>query len=139
MPSPKRGEKTRNMGTWTEAFYWSTVRSLLRNGFKYYKPISECRRRARVGKGKYKCENCGKIVPAYVWDTYKSGKKKGQKYKRSFVQVDHIVPVGQLRCSLDLPEFLERLTCEDPNGYRLICLDCHKLKTADDIKNMRAP
>lgn len=42
-------------------------------------------------------------------------------------QVDHIVPVGSLRCSEDLAGFVERLTPED--GFQILCIPCHQQKT----------
>ena len=33
--------KTRNLNTWTEAKYFSTIRSALRKAFQYYKPMQE--------------------------------------------------------------------------------------------------
>ena len=43
------------------------------------------------------------------------------------VQIDHIVPVGSLRCAEDLIGFVERLTPED--GFQVLCVPCHQIKT----------
>lgn len=109
--------RDRNAGTWTEARYWQQVRSSLRNGFRYWKPIMECKlssRRKYVGsnrrqKWEYECAACG-------------GWFMGKE-----IQVDHVVAVGSLKCSDDLVRFLEALTVED--GFQVLCKECHKEKT----------
>ena len=110
----KRVAKTRNCGTWSEARYWSQVRSALRWGFRFWKPIINAKIAARrpyngpnkLQKWEYQCAICKK------W------------FKALQVEVDHIVPVGSLTCVEDLPGFLERLTAE--KGYRVLCKPCHK-------------
>lgn len=116
-------EKTRNAGTWSEARYWGAVRSALRRGFRFWKPITDVKnaaKRAKKNGGRqkweYKCADCKK------W------------YKGSEVQVDHIIPVGTLRCAEDIVGFLERLTAEaqDCDGnpqYQVLCKSCHQIKT----------
>jgi 5-methylcytosine-specific restriction endonuclease McrA len=46
------------------------------------------------------------------------------------IQIDHIVPVGTLRCGDDLKEFVERLTPEE--GFQVLCLECHLIKTNEE-------
>ena len=109
--------KTRNANTMTEAAYWGMVRSVLRRGFRYWKPIQRAKASARIvynGENKrrkwsYICAKCGGEFDA-----------KG-------VQVDHIKPVGSLRCLDDLPQFVANLTQE--YGYQVLCKECHKEKT----------
>lgn len=114
-----RVPKTRNAGTMTEAAYWGKVRSLLRKGFMYWKPMQKTKEEAsRPYKGpnkrlkkEYKCAKCKK------W------------FKGADVQIDHIIEAGSLRCSEDLAGFLERLTPEDPKAYQVLCKPCHQIKT----------
>jgi len=109
--------KTRNNGEWTESRYWQQVRSSLRKGFRYWKPIIQCKinsRRKYVGNNKrqkweYKCNDC-----------------KGW-FMEKHVQVDHIVPVGTLKRPEDIIIFLERLTTE--TGFQVLCRNCHQIKT----------
>lgn len=109
--------KHRNNGTWSEAKYWGSVRSILRRGFRYWGPISECKKEARrvyIGEGKrqkweYQCNHCSEWFPDKE------------------CQVDHIEPVGSLKSGEDLKGFLERLTPE--SGFQLLCKGCHKIKT----------
>ena len=113
----KRVERTRNAGTWTEAQYWGFIRSCLRRSFRYWKPLNEARNKAKrkyKGKNKrqkweYQCAKCEK------W------------FKGKDIQVDHIIPVGSLRCYEDVAGFIERLTVED--GYQCLCKKCHQIKT----------
>ena len=117
-----KAPKTRNANTMTEAAYWGLLRSILRRGLRYWKPIMAARLSVRMkysGDNKrqkwvYPCNACKK------W------------FKGTEVQVDHIVPVGALTCLDDLPEFVRRLTAEE--GYQLLCKECHKMKTAEERK-----
>lgn len=117
-------EKTRNAGLWTEARYWGGVRSALRRGFRFWRPIVQCKldaRRAKVDGGRqkweYVCAECSN------W------------FKGTEVEVDHTVPTGSLKCADDLTGFLERLTAEE--GYRLLCKPCHKIKTNEEKEARR--
>jgi 5-methylcytosine-specific restriction endonuclease McrA len=110
-------KRTRNNGQWTEARYWQQVRSSLRQGFRYWLPIKQCKmasRRKYIGNNKrqkweYKCAHC------HQWFMDKQ------------VQVDHVIPVGSLRCTEDIKGFLERLTTE--TGFQTLCKPCHQVKT----------
>ena len=101
--------RTRNNGTMTEAAYFGKIRSVLRQGFRYWKPLRQCKadaRREYTGDNKrqkweYQCNDCKE------WFTGKQ------------VQVDHITPVGSLRSLDDLPAFVYRLTVEE--GYQILC------------------
>ena len=115
-----RVKKTRNCNTMTEAAYFGMLRSVLRRGFRYWKPIQRTKLAARIvynGENKrrkwsYICAKCGGEFDA-----------KG-------VQVDHIKPVGSLRSLEDLPQFVANLTQED--GYQVLCKPCHKDKTNEE-------
>lgn len=117
----RRVARTRNGGTWTESQYWSAIRSALRRKFMYWRPLKEAEKKARravSGKGRqkweYQCSQCRK------W------------HKGKDVEVDHIVPCGSLLCYEDIPGFIERLTCEDVNGYRVLCKACHQKHTNEE-------
>ena len=111
--------KSRNHGTMTEAQYWAKVRSLLRRGFMYWKPMAialENASRPYKGSNKrqkkeYKCAKCKKWFP------------------RKEVEIDHIEEVGSLKCADDVQKFLERLTPEDPKAFQILCKEDHKEKT----------
>ena len=110
-------KRTRNAGTMTESMYWSKVRSELRRAFRYWKPMQKAKEEARRKnqsenkrlKYEYQCNHC---------DSW---------YPDKDIEIDHIVPVGSLRCADDLVGFLERLTVED--GFQVLCKECHQIKT----------
>jgi 5-methylcytosine-specific restriction endonuclease McrA len=106
--------KTRNNSTLTESAFWGMIRSTLRQRSRYWKPVSEAKKRARRPysgdnkklKWEYKCAMCKKY------------------FIEQEIQVDHIVPAGALKCANDLPGFVERLFCE-VDGLRVLCKPCH--------------
>lgn len=114
-----RVPKTRNGNTLTESQYWSKVRSVLRNGFRYWKPMTnalEAASRPYKGDNKrlkkeYQCARCEDWFP------------------RKNVAIDHIIPVGSLKCGEDLKGFLERLTPEETEAFQILCDPCHLIKT----------
>jgi len=110
--------KSRNAGTMTESAFWSFIRSALRQKSRWWKPITECKLKAkRAYKGpnkrqkfEYKCASCGNWFP------------------EKQINVDHIKPAGSLNCAQDLPGFVERLFCEQDN-LQVLCETCHDQKT----------
>lgn len=110
--------KTRNAGTMTESAFWSFIRSALRQKSRWWKPITECKMKARRAykgpnkrqKFEYQCNTCKLWFP----------EKK--------INVDHMVPAGSLNTGQDLPGFVERLFCEQEN-LQVLCETCHDKKT----------
>jgi 5-methylcytosine-specific restriction endonuclease McrA len=113
-----RSPKVRNAGTMTESAFWSFIRSALRQKSRWWKPITECKLKAkRTYKGtnkrqkfEYQCANCKNWFP------------------EKQINVDHIKPAGSLNCAQDLPGFVERLFCEQEN-LQVLCEKCHDVKT----------
>lgn len=113
-----RPPKSRNMGTMTEAAFWSMLRSHLRRLSLRWKPRAECLKRARRTykgpnkrqKWEYQCCIC---------KAWYSGKE---------VEADHIVSCGSLKSFEDLAVFTERLLVE-VDGWQCICKTCHNVKT----------
>jgi 5-methylcytosine-specific restriction endonuclease McrA len=109
--------KHRAGGRWSEARYFSFIRSALRKASMRW-PVKQDvlneNRRAKQFEGRhkfeYQCEAC---------EEWKVGKE---------VAVDHINPAGSLKTYADLPGFVERLFCEADN-LQLLCVDCHQAKT----------
>ena len=97
------------MGTFTEAMLMSKIRSALRNIWRFYKPRAAAKKLAeKTVKGKrhkleYKCSDCKK------W------------FRSKEVEVNHKSPAGSRTCFEDIPSFCERLFCEDPQGYTVLC------------------
>lgn len=117
-------EKPRASGTMTESAFWSYIRSALRQRSRFWKPIQLAKlkvRRKYNGSNKrqkyeYKCNSCKNWFPAKE------------------VNVDHILPVGTLKASSDLPQFVDRLFCEEDN-LQVLCGPCHDKKTSKELKN----
>ena len=113
-----RVPKTRNAGTMTESAFWSFIRSALRQKSRWWKPITECKMKARRAykgpnkrqKFEYLCNSCK------TWFPDKQ------------INVDHIVGAGSLNCGQDLPGFVDRLFCEQDN-LQVLCTTCHDHKT----------
>ncbi len=117
----KKVERPRNAGTMTESAFWSFIRSALRQKSRWWKPITQCKMKARRAykgpnkrqKFEYQCNECNNWFPD----------KK--------VNVDHINPAGTLRSANDLPGFVERLFCEI-QGLQVLCSGCHDIKTKNE-------
>lgn len=117
--------KTRCGGQWTEARFFSFIRSALRRSSSRWAPAFACLRAAETGKkvnektGRiamhYRCSECGNELP------------------RKEVAIDHIVEAGTLRSFDDLPGFAERLFCE-ADGFQILCVPCHAIKTNEAKK-----
>ena len=118
-----KSPKIRNAGTMTESMFWSFIRSGLRQKSRWWKPITECKLKAkRKYKGpnkrqkfEYQCSICKE------WFAEKN------------VNVDHIIGAGSLNCADDLPGFVNRLFCEHEN-LQVLCKTCHDAKTKLDKK-----
>lgn len=126
MAKRKLVEKSRCAGTMSEAMYWSFIRSALRQKSRWWKPISVCKEKARRAykginkrqKYEYQCKSCKGYFPDKE------------------INVDHIHPVGTLKCANDLPFFVENLFCEIDN-LQVLCLNCHNDKTKKEAASRK--
>lgn len=113
--------KTRNAGTLTESAYFSKIRSTLRSGFRWWKPMALALEKAsRPYKGpnkrlkkEYQCNHCKDWKP------------------RKEVEIDHIVECGSLKTLDDIIPFIIKLTPESPDAFQILCKPCHRVKTND--------
>jgi len=110
---------SRNGGTMTESQYFSKIRSILRSGFRYWKPMQMALDNAsrpsqnvnkRIKK-EYQCAKCNK------W------------FKRADVEIDHIEEAGSLNKYDDIVPFIQKLTKEEVTAYQILCKPHHKEKT----------
>lgn len=119
--------KTRNANTLTESEYFSKIRSMLRSGFRYWKPMQLALQKAsrpsqsvnKRLKTEYQCATCKK------W------------FKRADVQIDHIEECGSLKTYDDIVPFIQRLTVENVSAYQILCKHDHKIKTSSYLKNKK--
>lgn len=113
-----------NNGTMTQSMFWSMIRSALRQKSRWWKPIAQAKTNARrryKGPNKrqqweYQCNQCK------AWFSEKN------------INVDHIIPAGQLNDFHDLPGFVKRLFCE-VDGLQVMCSKCHDAKTKKEKEN----
>lgn len=99
---------------WSEARYWTFIRSGLRQMWSRYPNKYQCLKNARVGRNQYLCAGCSKIFPS----------KK--------VAVDHIVPCGTLNSFETMKIFASNLFCSLDN-LQVLCKDvCHYKKTMQE-------
>ncbi len=120
--------RTRNGGTWTEAMFWGRIRGALRKTFAAWVPMQQAMKNARrpsqradrpLLKWEYLCASC------QCWFPLKEEGPEGSK----LVQCDHITPAGSLRNFDDLPNWIAKLTDEDPKHFQCLCIACHQVKT----------
>ena len=118
---------SRNGGTMTESQYFSKIRSILRSGFRYWKPMQlalEASSRPSESTNKrikkeYQCNHCK------------------QWFKRADVEIDHIEEAGSLNNYDDIVPFIQRLTKEHISSYQILCKPDHKIKTDDFRKSKK--
>lgn len=121
-PVEKKGRKTtppfEAWPQWTEAKFWSFLRSGLRAKWSRWPPkyaVLAAATRPYNGPNKRQkketqCAECKK------WHPQKD------------ISVDHITPVGTLRCYEDLPDFCRRLFV-GIDKLQCLCKACHDRKT----------
>jgi hypothetical protein len=63
-------------------------------------------------------------------------RKCRQWFPEKDINVDHILPAGSLNCAQDLPQFVERLFCEQDN-LQCLCLSCHDKKTLKEKQSKK--
>lgn len=118
--SKQRVPREYNGGTYTKAQMFGRIRSVLRQGFRYWAPFKlalDYAEDGKVGRAKaYRCAACG------------------QRFKRVDVQVDHVEPCGTLRSFDDINGFVRRLLVEFSPGvtHQVLCKGCHQVKTNEE-------
>ena len=117
----KKTTSNSNWPAWSDAKFWSFVRSGLRRKWIMWPPRFEALKKARrpiIGKRhkwEVKCSKCKK------WCLQKN------------VQVDHIVPVGTLKSYSHLDSFVRKLFVP-VEKLRILCKTCHLKKTLEERK-----
>lgn len=117
------GELNRCGGRWTNARFHSFIKSLLRSGTRRWAPITDCKRKARVSRGEYKCAACGEAGPATI-------KIDGKRVNNAVV--DHISPIIDPEEGFtNWDDVVERMYCEEDN-LQVLCHNCHTNKSNDE-------
>ena len=122
--------KVRNGGSWTEAQYWSAIRSGLRRLFRFnWQPAKQALEKSRrkytgpnkLQKWEFICAGCA------GW------------FIRKQVELDHVKPCGSLRGAADIGSFLDRLHPETTDAYQVLCKPCHQQKTNAEKEARKNP
>lgn len=106
---------------WSEAKFWSFVRSGLRAQHIKWPPaqnvMKQGRRKVEGKKWKFEhqCEMCKEWFPERE------------------IEKDHITPTGSLKCLEDLAGFVDRMFVSE-EGYRKLCKGCHRIVTNEERK-----
>ena len=107
----------------TDAQFVSFVKSALRSKSRFWKPISETLKKAKVARGVYRCNVCEQEVPV-------SHVVNGKRRKN--IMVDHINPVvTPSEGFVDWNTFINNLFCEEDN-LQAICSACHDKKSTEE-------
>lgn len=130
MSKPRRGELVRNNGRWTQAKFNSFIKNNLRSASRKWAPINECKKRANVGRGVYKCAECKEeVAPTTVCPETR------KRIKNVFV--DHIVPIVDPEVGfVSWDSVIERMFCDSDN-LQLLCKGCHDIKSLEDIEKAK--
>jgi hypothetical protein len=114
------GKKTppyENWDKWTQARFWTFIRSALRNAWNKYPPKFEALKQAEIGRRINK--NTGKLAKHYMCS------ECGEVFIAKDVVVHHKVDAGMLKTYEDLPLFVKNLFC-NVNDLSVVCKPCHK-------------
>ena len=107
----------------TEAQYIAFIKGHLRRASRWWKPIGEVRKKAKVSRGIYLCNVCKQEVPV---SHVVNGKR------RNNIVIDHRIPVVvPSEGFVDWNTFLENLFCEEDN-LQAVCSDCHNKKSPEE-------
>jgi len=121
-----RVPRTRNSQRWTEAQYRSFIRSALRKAWVRWGPNNDLKKKARVEKGKYRCEGYQRRAHTVPVSLKVDGKRKNNVF------TDHIIPVVDPATGFTTwDDFIQGLFCEEDN-LQILCKACHDLKTEDE-------
>ena len=111
----------------TEAEFKSRIISALRQASRWWWPKKEAIDRAKIERGKYKCEICENIWPATLpplpW----------KKKRRKNIQADHIDPVVPITGFTSYDDWIKRCFVW-ADKFQAICWECHKTKTEEERK-----
>jgi hypothetical protein len=116
--------KTRCSGQWTESRFTSFIKGGLRQMSLRWAPIQQCKKRAWLKRGWYRCEQCHAEVPTTI--KLADGKRvKG-------IYVDHIQPIIDPAIGFtSWDDVINRMFCE-LDGLQCICKVCHDTKTQEE-------
>lgn len=99
-----------------ETYKTNFIKNSLRRASYRWPARNEALKSARVERGLYRCAMCQLT------------------FKRDQVQIDHIIPVIDIKEGhTTWDKYIERLFC-DQNGFQICCITCHDIKTSQEDK-----
>lgn len=116
-------EKPYNGGEWTEARYFSFIKSALRSASQRWPPKYRVLNRACVGTKINPAS--GRLAKHYVCACCLN------EFVAKLVQVNHIQPVIPVTGFDSWDATIRRLFCEE-DGLELLCIPCHKKITLQE-------
>ena len=120
--------KPRNNGAWTEARYHSFVKGALRSASVRWPPKHRVKRAAWIKRGIYKCAGYKRRAHQVPVSVEKNDKRINNLF------IDHLCPViDPVVGFVSWDILIERLFVE-AEGLQVLCMECHKAKTADERK-----
>lgn len=124
---PKKTPPFIHWPLWTQARWWSFLRSLLRSGWNRY-PVKYA-----VLKEK-RLKNDGRFSAKTKW-MYECAECK-EMFQQKEIQVDHKTPAGTLKSYEDIAGFVQRLFC-GKGDLQIVCKKCHKKLTKLEKEGLR--
>ena len=119
-------DKPHNGGNWTAARFHSFIKGGLRALTNRWGPKNECKKKARVARGIYRCAGFG--IPAHKVPASIVDDKKG---RINNVYVDHIIPIIGPEGFVSWDQTIKRMFCE-VDGLQVLCKECHDNKTKQE-------
>lgn len=103
----------------------------MRRASYLWPPRQRAKDKAKIGRGQYKCAECGKVC--------KPAKKvsSASPARKAEFHLDHKEPVVPVDSEgVDWNVYIERLFV-DVEGWQVLCVDCHKIKTDKENKERK--
>lgn len=123
-------DKPYNDGEWTQGRMDSFIKGLIRQGLTKWGPRHECIKRARVRRGWYKCDGCGKEVPASIKRELKT--KPGVWKKVKNIYADHRNPIIDPAVGRRTWDEVIARAFVNLDEFDALCYACHETKTAEE-------
>lgn len=114
--------KPHNNGQWTQARFKGFIVSQLRSATTRWGPKQKVIQNARVSRGLYKCEGCGKVGPPTL------PPEKGKSRRIKNIVADHKHPIVTSAGFVSYDEWIDRCFVE-LDGFQALCHKCHKEKS----------
>ena len=118
--------KPYNNGQWTQARFKGFIVSQLRSATTRWGPKQKVIQNARVSRGLYKCEGCGKVGQPTL------PPEKGKSRRIKNIVADHTAPIVDPSIGFTTyDDWIERCFVE-VDKFQALCHKCHQEKSAEE-------